>query len=386
MSPLLSNVVLNELDWWIDSQWKAFNIKERKVTVKKDGTTHRGGIYEKLRKTNLKEMYIIRYADDFKIFCRHKTDSEKTFEAVKMWLKERLDLEINMEKSAISDLRRSTSEFLGFRFKAKLKGEKWVINSHMSGKSKSRSAAKIRECIEKIKESPTPQNILRYNATVVGIQNYFNIATHVNIDCGEIENNVRIFRHNHLNTIMSESGIPSQTYTKRYKGYNYKKQYVAGICLFPIPAVKHKNPLGFTQKICDYTEEGRNLIHNKLKINTDILHYIMENPLPNDSAELADNRISVYSAQWGKCFITGEELKIGEMEIHHIIPKELNGDDNFKNLVWVTENVHKLIHATKEDTINKYLQLIKLDKNQLEKLNKLRVKSVNCVIEQKCDD
>ena len=33
--------------------------------------------------SNLKEMRIVRYADDFKIFCRTKEDAEKTYYAVK---------------------------------------------------------------------------------------------------------------------------------------------------------------------------------------------------------------------------------------------------------------------------------------------------------------
>ena len=383
LSPLLSNVVLNELDWWIDSQWKSFEAKEIKLTIRKDGSTDRGNIYTKLRSsTNLKEMYIVRYADDFKILCRYKNDSLKTFEAIKKWLKERLDLEINDEKSNIVNITKQSSEFLGLRFKAKRKSGKWVINSHISEKSKQRSIEKIKKCILEIKKNATPQNVLRYNSTVMGIQNYFDIATHVNIDCSEIENKVRYFRYNQLKGVMSEKGVPSRTYTDRYKGYNYKKQFVAGMCLFPIPAIKHKNPVGFSQGICDYTQEGRNRIHNKLKINVDMLHYIMENPLPNDSTELADNRISKYSAQWGKCYVTGEELYIGEMEIHHIIPKEYGGDDKFQNLVWVTTSAHSLIHATTEQTIEKYLQIVKLDNEQLDKLNKLRIQSRNGVIEQ----
>jgi 5-methylcytosine-specific restriction endonuclease McrA len=108
----------------------------------------------------------------------------------------------------------------------------------------------------------------------------------------------------------------------------------------------------------------------------------MENPIPNDSTELADNRISLYSAQWGKCHITGEELYIGEMEIHHKLPKESGGTDKYQNLVWVTDKIHELIHATREPTIRKYLRQVKLDSEQLDKLNKLRIQAGNCVIEQ----
>jgi len=39
--------------------------------------------YRLLKKNNLKEMYIIKYADDFKIFCRKRSDAEKAFIAVK---------------------------------------------------------------------------------------------------------------------------------------------------------------------------------------------------------------------------------------------------------------------------------------------------------------
>ena len=37
-------------------------------------------------------MFIVRYADDFKIFCRNARDADKIFHAVRKWLKERLHL------------------------------------------------------------------------------------------------------------------------------------------------------------------------------------------------------------------------------------------------------------------------------------------------------
>lgn len=63
-------------------------------------------------------MFIVRYADDFKIFCRKRSDAIKIFEAVKMWLKERLNLEVSEEKSKIVNLKKNYSEFLGFKLKA----------------------------------------------------------------------------------------------------------------------------------------------------------------------------------------------------------------------------------------------------------------------------
>lgn len=91
LSPLLANVVLNEFDWWVSNQW------ETKVT-KKD-FSRVGHKYCALKKTNLKEVYIVRYADDFKSLCRTKSNAKAMFYATKQWLAERLSLEISEEKS-----------------------------------------------------------------------------------------------------------------------------------------------------------------------------------------------------------------------------------------------------------------------------------------------
>lgn len=62
LSPLLANIVLNEFDWWISSQWETFeSIRQYKSNASKKN---------QLKKTNLKQIHIVRYADDFKIMCK----------------------------------------------------------------------------------------------------------------------------------------------------------------------------------------------------------------------------------------------------------------------------------------------------------------------------
>ena len=118
LSPLLSNIVLNELDWWISNQWETYNTKRDF----NGSTSHK---FRHLRnKSHLKEMYIVRYADDFKIFCKTKEHAQKVYHAVKLWLKDRLQLEINAEKSTITDLRKKATKFLGFEIKTQKKGTK----------------------------------------------------------------------------------------------------------------------------------------------------------------------------------------------------------------------------------------------------------------------
>ena len=64
--------------------------------------------------------------------------------------------------------------------------------------------------------------------------------------------------------------------------------------------------------------------------------------------------------------------EIVDLRCHHKVPLENDGTDKYSNLVLVTEAVHLLIHATLEETIQKYLKQLQLNKKQLEKLNKLR--------------
>ena len=70
ISPLLANIVLNELDKWVESQWQNHPLVkeygyERKI--RNSITFDRSKAFLKMRKTGLKEMYIVRYADDFRI-------------------------------------------------------------------------------------------------------------------------------------------------------------------------------------------------------------------------------------------------------------------------------------------------------------------------------
>lgn len=96
LSPLLSNNVLNELDWWVTSQWEEMPTHyEYKIRQNAHGTDIKSHTYRALRRSNLKEMYIVRYADDFKIFRRCRQDAEKAFEATRLWLKDQLGLEIS---------------------------------------------------------------------------------------------------------------------------------------------------------------------------------------------------------------------------------------------------------------------------------------------------
>lgn len=44
-----------------------------------------------------------------------------------------------------------------------------------------------------------------------------------------------------------------------------------------------------------------------------VLHNLMRNPIDGESIEFNDNRLSLYSAQKGKCAVTGKQMEADEV-------------------------------------------------------------------------
>lgn len=366
LSPLLANIVLNEFDWWISSQWETIKTAHQ---YKADCDKNR-----QLKKhTKLKEMYFCRYADDIRLFCNDRKTAVKVYYAAEKWLKERLNLEISSEKSKIVNLKKNYSEFLGIKFKLWKKKNNYVIKSHLTEKSMEKCKSKLTDKIKDMQKSTNPQTVMMYNAAVMGLQNYYQAASNVNIDFVKLAFQVGKTLNNRIENCKSEKGQISSTYQKFYGEYKGKITFVCGIALYPIYGVKTKPPMCFTQQICNYTKAGREFIHNNLtRIDKIILQQIMKYPLKDETAELNDNRISLYVGQNGKCFVSKEFLKTGNMHVHHKKPRKEGGTDNYQNLVLVTEYVHRLIHASAEETLEKLLSDPKCSKIDFGKLNKLR--------------
>lgn len=393
ISPLLSNIVLNELDWWIASQWENFPTRKKYATgTNYNGTENKGNKYKMLRDyTKLKEVTCVRYADDFKLFAKSYRQAEKLFYAVEGWLKGRLGLAISPEKSKIVNLREMYSEFLGLRIKATNHGgsnsSKYVVESHIREKSLDKIKSDMKRLIHDIEfpghgKRAEHAAVTRFNSYVIGVHNYYSMATFICHDFHELAFSV----HKSLNARLKKRLKTAKEVKKRKLGYvipDYIKErygnseqlkFVRGYALAPIGYVKHRNPMLKRCITNSYTPEGREAVHKMLgkSIDTGIMHYLMRNPIPFRTAAYNDNRISLYCAQYGKCAVTGRKLEIKEIHCHHKLPKYLGGTDEYKNLVIISEDVHRLIHATSPETIRKYLEKLKLDPKQLKKLEKLR--------------
>ena len=385
ISPLLSNLVLNELDWWVASQWEEMPTKRNYVhRIYANGTPDKSNTIRALRTyTKLKECYLVRYADDFKIFCKKHSDAVKLFEATKQWLWERLGLEISPEKSKIVNVKRHYSEFLGFKLRVREKGKKpdgskrYVIEAHVRDKALKKIRARSKEIIGQIRRTYDPKMeyrlIQKYNSYLIGIHNYYCIATYVNLDIHEIAFDVKKSLYNRLKHRLQRTGSISNRYIQEKYGRSREVRYLNGHAVVPIAYVQHRVPMDRKNRVNPYTPEGRTEIHKNLAgLNLAVMNHLMNTPAGQQSVEYNDNRIALYVAQKGKCAVSGIALDANQVDCHHKKPLSLGGDDSYQNLIIVSDAVHVLIHSSSERTIKKYLNDLQLNSKQLAKLNNLR--------------
>jgi RNA-directed DNA polymerase len=105
LSPLLSNVVLDELDWELDRRGLRF----------------------------------VRYADDVQVFVRSERSARRVFGGLTRFIEGRLRLTVNREKSLVT--RPEGAHILGFCLHVKAGGEMAI---HLSKQAKARMDATIR--------------------------------------------------------------------------------------------------------------------------------------------------------------------------------------------------------------------------------------------------
>ncbi|PEC57777.1 group II intron reverse transcriptase/maturase, partial [Bacillus wiedmannii] len=378
ISPLLSNIVLNELDWWVSSQWETY--KPHRISTK-----HLGFRQYARKYTNLKCGYIVRYADDFKIMCRTYEEAQRFYHATVDFLQSRLGLEINPDKSKVVNLKKNASDFLGFKIKVVQQGKAkfgYIAKTSMSDKAVTKTKRLLKEKIKDIQKVPTSESVNKFNIALIGVQNYYKYAVTIYMDLTVVKytlwKTIRVrlrYKMKHIKFCNT-----SANFKKKARGIqpNSKIYVVQRTPLLPITGVHHKNPWNFSQVVCNYTEKGRNKVHSNLRaIPKDVLNQVMNTYSKSRSIEYNDNRISKYVAQYGKCYITGEEIGVDRVHCHHIIPINQGGNDKYNNLVIVDWFIHKLIHMTNHTKIKRYLRSFNLNEKQMDKLNVLRTKAGN---------
>ena len=138
VSPVLANILLNELDQELDRRGLRFT----------------------------------RYADDLMVFCKSQRAAERVPESSSRFIEEKLFLQINKEKTHVSKLNPEV-KFLGFGFYQQKDGI-WVATVH--AKSRSRFRDKMREILDRRCPRGIEATRKLFNSVLRGWVNYYGSA------------------------------------------------------------------------------------------------------------------------------------------------------------------------------------------------------------------
>lgn len=347
LSPLLANIVLNELDWWLESK------KEKGIRF-------------------------VRYADDFKIFCPTFSVAREMLVKTTKWLKQRLKLEVSEEKTKIVNLKRNYSEFLGTKLKVKKKKNKWIVTSHMSDKALKNAKEKIKKQIRVVKRykmnpKKCEKELNHYNSLVMGLHNYYEVTTCISQDLDFIGYIVFTYVFKNFKEVLQMNlEFQSKALERKY-GLKENIPFIRGTPILPIEFIKHNPRMYKGEKINYYDSESRKKFHKELEISNEyLIDSLLRNPKLEESVEFNDNVLSKFCGQYGKCGITGEEfLDIKEIEMTH--RKEYSFSDKYDNILLVNKKIVRLLkEEIFDDWVEKERMIIGLKKEHLMRINKIR--------------
>jgi RNA-directed DNA polymerase len=137
LSPLLSNIMLNDLDRELEERGHKF----------------------------------VRYADDCNIYVKTERAGERVLKSVKQYLEKKLKLKVNPKKSKVE--RATRAKFLGFSF-WKRKGEVFI---RLANRTKERFVEKIRHLTKRTRSGKTEDIVSEVNRYTRGWIGYFRLAT-----------------------------------------------------------------------------------------------------------------------------------------------------------------------------------------------------------------
>lgn len=139
LSPLLSNIVLDELDWELEQRGHRF----------------------------------VRYADDANIYVQSERAGQRVMASITRFIERRLRLKVNAEKSAVAQP--GDRHFLGFSLRCK--PEDGDVEIGLSKRSKDRIDAKVRELTPRNWGGTLKACVARINAYLTGWMGFFGFCT-----------------------------------------------------------------------------------------------------------------------------------------------------------------------------------------------------------------
>ena len=288
---------------------------------------------------------LVRYADDFVIFCKTKEDAELAMNEVNQWLSTR-GLSLSVEKTKIVNLL-DGFDFLGFNIRHyKVKntktGLKLLIKPSKDFLQKTRND--IREVFLNHIGKPVDVLIGKINPIIRGKANYLNKAVSSRafrtLDDYIFTREVRYVKRTHPN---KPKYWTSNKYWGRLNLQKPNQKWVFG----------NKKSGNYIIKFA-WTKIKRHTLVSKRASPDDpaLREYWEKRNKKSDKSEVEifnKKQAIIAGKQDFKCPVCGQTLFNNEpLHLHHIVPRNKGGKDNVNNLVWLHLYCHHKTHFEKE--------------------------------------
>ena len=143
--------------------------------------------------------------------------------------------------------------------------------------------------------------------------------------------------------------------------------------IYPIAYIKNKIPMAKRSAVCSYTAEGRVLIHTNLSFDLSVLNELRNQTSNGHSTEYMDCRLSLFSAQHGKCAISGEAFTSVQSVVGWLkTPKEQGGFERYKNMTLIHSRYLQLLLDLSQQKLKAVTETLLTTKIMISKINSLR--------------
>lgn len=276
------------------------------------------------------------------------------------------------------------------KFKLYKKGKKWSIKSHMTDKAINSQRVKLKNamaqaCKSHESEQSQHDDLIRYNQAVIGMHQYYNMATMINADVHRLFPSIDITMKTRLNSRADLSKEKPPTLKGAMDEYFYQKygeskqvRYINGMIVVPVAYCRTQNPMFYRVDTNRYTPQGRERIHRMLaksEYGETLLKLSRDNDT-NHSIEFCDNRLSRFVASKGKCELSKVSLAFEDVECIYLNPPSQGGTDEYANLRIVHKDIKSLIYSNDVKIIKSLIDLFDCRAPaKIAKLNKWRAKA-----------
>ena len=374
LSPLLSNVYLNDFDWYMG---RAYMEPHRQCKHKCNDT-------RRLKWSGITPKYNFRYADDWVVLTSTEQEAFRLKRELTKYFWHKMKLELSQEKTYVTDLRKDGIHFLGYVVKAERKRrtpdpKTWT--EHLVGKpfpDMERLAVKIRKleaAVRKIAIYTQPNlqaaQIQYVNSVIMGLAQYLqpsicSMAFHA-ID-RRVNNTALAAWKQMFPKQYDQLQVPLETLCNlphRHEGYQSKTFAIPiegkwfGLTMAFITHSRHEQK-PFDQKMTPFTADGRKRYRNyrakqkpppldRPSINTpeDIaLAKYAKGKAWKRNFEYFMNREYAYNRDKGKCKCCGRPLsEDAPKHCHHVDNKlPIERINKVSNLAWLCVSCHRMVH------------------------------------------